>query len=140
MILHVLIAMVAGWLRRQQQQAITSPLVENRVLKNYLADRRLRLTDTERNHQCLGKVRIAPAPANEAESGRVVRRDRFGGPLSYDYRDAACCSGPYGSLTTRPWCALPHPVRHELCAAVCSRACACRRLVTASTGGRDMGT
>ena len=44
---------------------------------------------TERNHQGLGNVRIAPALATEVESGRVVRRARLGGLLSYYYRDAA---------------------------------------------------
>jgi hypothetical protein len=34
-------------------------------------------------------VRIAPAPAHDSESGRVVRRDRLGGLLRYYYRDAA---------------------------------------------------
>jgi putative transposase len=48
MILHVLIAMVAGWLQRHQQQVITYLLAENRVLKAHLGSRRLRLTDTER--------------------------------------------------------------------------------------------
>lgn len=48
MILHVLIAMVAGWLQRHQQQVITYLLAENRVLKTHLGGRRLRLTDTER--------------------------------------------------------------------------------------------
>jgi transposase InsO family protein len=48
MILHVLIAMVAGWLQRHQQQVITYLLAENRVLKAQLRGRRLRLTDTER--------------------------------------------------------------------------------------------
>lgn len=48
MILHVLIAMVAGWLQRHQQQVITYLLAENRVLKAHLGGRRLRLTDTER--------------------------------------------------------------------------------------------
>jgi putative transposase len=47
-ILEVLIAMVAGWLQRHQQQVITYLLEENRVLKARLGDRRLRLTDTER--------------------------------------------------------------------------------------------
>src|SRR5882672_12271116 len=46
--LHVLIAMIAGWLQRHQQQVITSLLAENRVLKNQLGGRRLRLTDTDR--------------------------------------------------------------------------------------------
>src|SRR5262249_9432220 len=48
MILHLLIAMVAGWLQRHQQQVITYLLAENRVLKAQLGGRRLRLTDTER--------------------------------------------------------------------------------------------
>jgi putative transposase len=48
MILHVLIAMMAGWLQRHQQQVITYLLAENRVLKAQLGGRRLRLTDTDR--------------------------------------------------------------------------------------------
>jgi putative transposase len=48
MILHLLIAMVAGWLQRHQQQVITYLLAENRALKAQLGGRRLRLTDTER--------------------------------------------------------------------------------------------
>src|SRR2546427_1747958 len=48
MILHVLIAMVAGWLQRHQQQVIAYLIEENRVLKAQLGGRRLRLTDTER--------------------------------------------------------------------------------------------
>src|SRR2546427_8311062 len=48
MILHVLIAMVAGWLQRHQQQVITYLLAENRILKAKLQGRRLRLTETER--------------------------------------------------------------------------------------------
>jgi hypothetical protein len=48
MILQILIAMVAGWLQRHQQQVITYLLEENRVLKAQLGGRRLRLTDTER--------------------------------------------------------------------------------------------
>src|SRR6266542_945848 len=48
MILHVLIAMVAGWLQRHQQQVIAYLIEENHVLKAQLGGRRLRLTDTER--------------------------------------------------------------------------------------------
>src|ERR687888_278947 len=48
MILHMLIAMVAGWLHRHQQQVISYLLEENRVLKAHLNGRRLRFTDTER--------------------------------------------------------------------------------------------
>jgi putative transposase len=48
MILHVLIAMVAGWIQRHQQRVITYLQEENRVLKAHLDSRRLRLTDTER--------------------------------------------------------------------------------------------
>src|SRR5881296_3894436 len=48
MILHMLIAMVAGWIQRHQQQVIAYLQEENRVLKAQLGGRRLRLTDTER--------------------------------------------------------------------------------------------
>jgi hypothetical protein len=72
MILHVLIAMVAGWLPRHQQQVITYLHEENRVLKAQLAGRRLRLTDTERHRlatlayplgrQCLQEVATIATP------------------------------------------------------------------------------
>src|SRR3989442_16138 len=48
MILRVLIAMVAGWIQRHQQQVIAYLQEENRVLKAQLGSQRLRLTDTER--------------------------------------------------------------------------------------------
>src|SRR5436309_10435047 len=48
MILHVLIAMVAGWLQRHQQQVIAYLIEENHVLKAQLCGRQLRLTDTQR--------------------------------------------------------------------------------------------
>jgi hypothetical protein len=48
MILHVFIAMVAGWLQRHLQHVITYLQEENRVFKAHLGGRRLRLTDTER--------------------------------------------------------------------------------------------
>jgi hypothetical protein len=48
MILQVLIAMVAGWINRHQQQVITYLKEENRVLTSKLPRGRLRLTDTER--------------------------------------------------------------------------------------------
>lgn len=50
MILHVLIAMVAGWLQRHQQQVITYLVEENRVLK---APQRGRLSCHARYSQAL---------------------------------------------------------------------------------------
>jgi hypothetical protein len=41
----------------------------------------------ERNHQGLSNQLIVPAPFNRL--GRVKRRERLGGMLSFDYRDAA---------------------------------------------------
>src|SRR6266851_8793076 len=48
MMLHVLIAMIAGWIQRHQQQVIAYLQEENRVLKAHLDGHRLRLSDTER--------------------------------------------------------------------------------------------
>jgi transposase InsO family protein len=64
MILHVLIAMVAGWFQRHQQQVITYLIEENRILKSQLNGRRLRLTDTNRRRLAmlahpLGRKRLA---------------------------------------------------------------------------------
>jgi putative transposase len=63
MILPMLIAMVAGWLQRHQQQVIAYLHEENRVLKAQLGGRRLRLTDTERRRLAalahpLGRTRL----------------------------------------------------------------------------------
>jgi len=48
MILHGLIALVAGWLQRHPPQVITYLIEENRVLPAHLGSRRLRLTNTAR--------------------------------------------------------------------------------------------
>jgi putative transposase len=48
MILQLLLAMLAGWHQRHQQQVITYLQAENRILKAHLGSRQLRLTNTER--------------------------------------------------------------------------------------------
>jgi putative transposase len=63
MILHVLIAMVAGWLQRYQQQVIAYLHEENRVLTAQLGGRRPRLPDTARRRLAalahpLGRARL----------------------------------------------------------------------------------
>jgi putative transposase len=63
MILQVLIAMVAGWVQRHQQQVIAYLSEENRVLKAQLGHRRLRLTDRDRRRLAtlahpLGRTRL----------------------------------------------------------------------------------
>src|SRR5712691_6998000 len=63
MILHVLIAMIAGWVQRHQQQVIAYLQEENRVLKAQRGGHRLRLTDTERRRLAalahpLGRARL----------------------------------------------------------------------------------
>ena len=46
--LQVLLAALAGWLNRHQQDVIAYLVEENRVLKEQLKGRRLRLTDDQR--------------------------------------------------------------------------------------------
>lgn len=63
MILQLLLAMIAGWINRHQQQVITYLLAENRVLKAHFGDRRLHLTDTDRRRLAalahpLGRTRL----------------------------------------------------------------------------------
>jgi len=63
--LQFLVFIVAGWLSRQQQDLIDYLREENRILREQLGSRRLRLTDEQR------------------------RRKRIGGVLNYYYREAA---------------------------------------------------
>ena len=63
MMLHVLIAMIAGWIQDHQQQVITYLREENRILKAQLGGRRLRLTEPERRRRAtpahrLGRQRL----------------------------------------------------------------------------------
>ena len=46
--LHFFLLMFSGWVNRQQQQAIDYLLEENRILREQLGGRRLRLTDDQR--------------------------------------------------------------------------------------------
>ena len=63
MLLQILIAMIAGWVGRHQQQAISYLIEENRLLRTQLGSRRLRLTDIQRRRlavlaQPLGRQRL----------------------------------------------------------------------------------
>ena len=81
MILHILIAMVAGWMQDHQQQVINYLREENRVLKAQLGGRRLRLTETDAaawrrpRPSCAGTT--ASWPRNSTGAGIA---DRSGAP------------------------------------------------------------
>lgn len=47
-LLQLLVFILAGWVNRRQQAVITYLIAENRVLREQLGDRRLRLTDRQR--------------------------------------------------------------------------------------------
>jgi hypothetical protein len=95
MILHVLIAMVAGWLQRHQQQVITYLLAENHVLNAQLRGRRLHLTDSDRRHLAalafpLGRTRLKDM-ATIATPDRGCRRNRrkiYGRPFWQAFPDS----------------------------------------------------
>lgn len=126
MILHVLIAIVAGWLQRQQQQVITylqkdsgvdsivlpprnpnlnaygerfvrsiqeealhQMIVIGEATLRYAIQSYLIHDHQERNHQGLGNQPIVSEPGMGSRCGAVVRRERLGGLLSYDHREAA---------------------------------------------------
>jgi putative transposase len=56
--LQVLVVVVSGWVNRRQQLAIEYLLEENRVLREQLGSRRLRLTDAQRRRLAVrGKAR-----------------------------------------------------------------------------------
>jgi hypothetical protein len=59
MILHVLFAMLAGWIQRHQQRVITSVHKENGFLKAQLRGRRVRALMREWSHLTNGVVEWA---------------------------------------------------------------------------------
>ena len=73
-------------MRSIKEEALDQMLIVGERGLHYVISQHLMHYHTERNHQGLGNVRIAPA---EVESGRVVRRDRLGGLRRYYYRVAA---------------------------------------------------
>src|SRR5664279_3816136 len=78
------------WIRRLRSECLSRiiPLGE-RHLRNLISEY-LAHYHGERNHQGLGNRLIEPRPANtNAGQGRVRRRERVGGVLSYYYRTAA---------------------------------------------------
>ena len=55
--LHLLLATFAGWINRDQAQVVAYLVEENRVLREQLGDRRIRLTDDQRRRLAAkGKV------------------------------------------------------------------------------------
>jgi transposase InsO family protein len=77
------------FVRSIKEEALDQMVIFGERGRHHVISQYLMHYHTERNHQGLRNVRIAPAPANEVESGRVVRRARLGGLLSDYYRDAA---------------------------------------------------
>jgi putative transposase len=57
--LQFLILTVAGWVNRNQQDVIDYLREENRVLREHLGDRRIRFTDTQRQHLALKGKRLS---------------------------------------------------------------------------------
>jgi hypothetical protein len=105
--LQLLLVIFAGWVNRHQLGVIEYSQEENRVLKEHLGGRRIRLTDTERrrlarrartlgrkvlterNHQDLENRLPQPGSITALPHHPVQRRQRLGGMLSYYHRAAA---------------------------------------------------
>ena len=95
-----LLIAVAGWMNQRQLQVIDYLREENRVLREQLDGRRLRLNDDQRR-RLAGKAKglrrkllaevatIVPDACQAGHGGAVLRRERLGGMLNYYYRAAA---------------------------------------------------
>ena len=60
---HVLLASLAGWVKQHQQRAIEYLQEENRVLREQLGQKRVRLTDDQRRRLAAkGKTLALSAP------------------------------------------------------------------------------
>ena len=74
--LHFFLLMFSGWVNRQQQQAIDYLLEENRILRQQLGGRRLRLSDDQRRRLAM-KVRLLGRKVLVA-ANLATREMRFG--------------------------------------------------------------
>ena len=82
----MLLLTFSGLVNRHQADIISYLVEENRVLKEQLKGRRLRLNDdVERAHQGLGNERIE---ASESGTGEVQCTERLGGILEHYSRAA----------------------------------------------------
>ncbi len=72
--LQVLLTTLAGWMNRQQQDVIAYLVEENRVLKEQLKGKRLRLNDDQRRRLAAK----AKKPGRRASGSRSARRRRSG--------------------------------------------------------------
>ena len=72
---HFIVVAIAGWMNRQQQDAIAYLKVENRILREKLGRRRIILDVSQKRRLARAAVRLG--------------RDGLGGLLKSYYRDAA---------------------------------------------------
>ncbi len=89
--LRFILLLFSGLVNRHQQKVIDYLLEENRVLRQQLVGRRLRLTDGQRCrlHQGLGGELIEADKSAGGREGAVVCRERLGGLLRYYHRETA---------------------------------------------------
>ena len=93
--LHFLVLAVAGWVTRHQEDRIDSLREENRVLREHLGPRPLRLTDAQRRRlavrgQTLGRLPATFADAHGLPSGDRIRGQPHGDIASLDQRSVVC--------------------------------------------------
>jgi hypothetical protein len=77
--LRLLLLTLAGWINRHQQQIIEYLMEENRVLKEQLKGRRLRLTDDQRRRLAVKGQRLGRRVLRRSHRAWRPRRDRGGG-------------------------------------------------------------
>ena len=61
--LQMVLAVLTGWLDRQERQALAYLIEENRVLRRQLGQQRLQFTDADRRQRDLAILADGPAPA-----------------------------------------------------------------------------
>ncbi len=74
--LRVLLTTLAGWMNRQQQDVIAYLVEENRVLREQLKGKRLRLNDDQRRRPPLRRVPARPGQALAPPCRRPERPSR----------------------------------------------------------------
>jgi hypothetical protein len=91
-ILQLWVLTIAGWINRSQQQVIEYLMEENRVLREQLGRRRLRLTDAQRRRLAV-RDRVSQVPGGPSRSCPALRPrwNRHALTLEDNLVQGSCC-------------------------------------------------
>ena len=109
--LRALLLTAIGWVSREQQRAIEYLIEENRILKEQLGNKRLRLTDDQRRRlaSTAHRSEVGLREPHDNAYGSHGRNPRIGGPLRQGESKLGLLSNPRSNRGLGP----PRRAEHD---------------------------